>query len=842
MAEEKVVPHMTDLIKILRDESILKSFLVAINENKFDKEQATHLFMNLEKVNLNKETSKRYVGSLLTFTFIIEKETIHLSNYSMDYLKGILNYSDFILNCISRNVEWAYFLPDIFDIIDKSGHEIKKKDIILRLIEEGYDIPNKTTVGRYLSEILPVLEIAKIIEYKNNKASIGKRNRKEVISYARVNRKELLKMLLLAENRRTSKPKFRMIYRAAVKAHLPIRRKGNKFILKTQKQLEEIRAIDFTKSSEKKRKQFDSKWSLTDPLWDWQNEFLSKWMENKKGIAKVVTGAGKTHLAMAIIQKMKEEFDDLHVTIIVPTIVLLEQWYENLIQKLQISPEEIGLKGGGYSDNFQNKRVLIVVINSAIKGEFIEKETNGIKSNLLIVDECHRAGSKEFSKIFKAKRIFELGLSATPEREMDDAFENILEKELGPIIGTYTYNDAREDNIIPKFNIYNYAVILTDDEKREYAKLTKEIQQIIQRLKYKYPQLNDPKIKTEIALKKLQKSYPNDRDLFLFFEKTKKRKNEILYPAKNRKEFVKNILEKVLQETDTTEINVNESPISVSKQDRVIVFHEIITEINSLFYDLDSPNVSIYHSGLPNSLNRIGLDLYRSGQTKILLSVKALIEGVDVPKTNIGIIMASSSSQTQRIQSLGRVLRKAKGKDKTRLFIVYVKNTTDERIYSKTNWDEIIGHGNIDFRMWTEFGEVPIEAPRIIQEKKYEDLDLINENILQEGCIYPGKYEGETFSFDSYGKLFFKTVEGRSYLDKKYSEVWDIYRKYKPSGGKLLINRLGHILIKYSEKEYLETIYLGNIKDYIDEFNTFPFKINEFNDKHQDDIDRITIH
>ncbi len=185
---------------------------------------------------------------------------------------------------------------------------------------------------------------------------------------------------------------------------------------------------------------------------------------------------------------------------------------------------------------------MIVVINSAIKGEFIEKETNGIKNNLLIVDECHRAGSEEFSKIFKAKRIFELGLSATPEREMDDAFENILEKELGPIIGTYTYKDAREDNIIPKFNIYNYAVILTDEEKREYAKLTKEIQQIIQRLKYKYPQLKDPKIKTEIALKKLQKSHPNDRDLFLFFEKTKKRKNEILYPAKNRKEFVKNIL------------------------------------------------------------------------------------------------------------------------------------------------------------------------------------------------------------------------------------------------------------------------------------------------------------
>ena len=475
MPEEKVVPHMTDFVKVMRDESILKSFLVVVNENKFDKEEAANFLMNFADLNLNKQTSVRYIGSLRTFTFIIDKGIIELSDYSKEYLSGKYNYPDFILNCLSRNLEWAYFLPDIYDIVDKYGPEIKKKDIISHLIEEGYDISNKTTVGRYLSEILPVLEIADLIEYKNHKASIGKRNRKEVISYARINQKELLKMLLLAEKRRTPKPKFRMIYRATVKAYLPLR-KWRKSISKTQKQLEEIRGIDFSKSSEKKTKIFHSKWSLMDPLWDWQKEYLSIWMKNKKGIAKVVTGAGKTHLAMAIIQKMKEECNDLHVTIIVPTIVLLEQWHENLIYKLQISPDEIGLKGGGYSDNFHNKKILIAVLNSAIKGEFIEKETDGITNNFLIVDECHRAGSKEFRKIFNAKRDYELGLSATPEREMDNAFEDVLEKELGPIISTYTYNDALEDNIIPKFNIFNYAVILSDEEKREYSKLTKENQ------------------------------------------------------------------------------------------------------------------------------------------------------------------------------------------------------------------------------------------------------------------------------------------------------------------------------------------------------------------------------
>lgn len=822
MIEEKVVPHMMNIVKLLKHESSLKLFLETILKNKFDKENAIILLMTLPSINQNYETSKRCIGSLYTYSFLIINDFVELSDYSKEYLDGKLSYPDYILTCLSSNLEWAYFLQDIYDIIDKFRPSLKKSEIILQLKEEGYDISNKKTIGRYLSEILPVLDIAEVIKYDNYIASTGKRNRKDILYYARVNQRELLNMLQMAERRRISKPTLRRIYRATVKAHLPLR-KWRALTSNTQKELEDIRAIDIKKSEKLAKKIIDSKWQLKDPLWKWQKKFLELWLENKKGIVKVVTGAGKTHLAMAIIQKLKAEYEDLHITIVVPTIVLLEQWYENLTQKLQVSPNEIGLKGGGYSDTFQKKKILIIVINSAIKGGFIEKETNGIKHNLLIVDECHRAGAKEFRKIFKAKRDWELGLSATPEREMDNAFKEVLETEIGPIIGTYTYNNALEDNIIPKFDIYNYAVILNNQEKNRYTKLTKEIQKIVERLKYRYPQLNDSKVKMEIVLKNLQKKYPDDKDLFLYFQKTKERKNEILYPAENRKKFVRNIFDRVLEKKENVPSVPGDSPISVTPQDRVIVFHELIHEINSLFIELDSPYVSIYHSGFPNSLNRIGLDLYQSGQTKVLLSVKALIEGVDVPKTNLGIIMASSSSQTQRIQSLGRVLRKAEGKNETKLFIVYVKNTTDERIYRKTNWDEIVGKGNIVFRMWTEFGEVQIDEPQINEIQGYVELDFIDENMLEEGCIYPGKYEGESYSFDSNGKLFKKTNEGRSYIDENVYGFWQVFRKYKPSGGKLMVNELGHVLIKLNKKGKFETIYLGNIKNYVKDFRKYLF-------------------
>ena len=495
----------------------------------------------------------------------------------------------------------------------------------------------------------------------------------------------------------------------------------------------------------------------------------------------------------------------------------MEQWFENLVKKLQISPDEIGLKGGGHNGSFDGKSVLIIVINSAIKNNFIGRETKDIPHNLLIVDECHRAGAAKFRNIFSAHRDWELGLSATPEREADTAYEDVLVKELGEKIGSYTYNDALEDGIIPHFDIYNYAVILTNEEKIRYERLTKEIQKILERLKFRYPQLNNPKVKMEAILKKLQKKHPKDRDLFLYFQKTKERK-DALYSATNRKLLVKKILRSILSSKDkNTELQGNSPLSTISSKDRAIVFHEKIDEINSLFIDLDSVDVSIYHSGFPKSLNRIGLELYQSHQTKVLLSVKALIEGVDVPETNVGIIMASSSSQTQRIQSLGRVLRRAPGKDKTKLFVVYVRNTADERIYRRTrDWDKIIGKGNIEFRMWTEFGETKIDPPEFTSEKKYIESSFIDEKELVEGDIYPGKYEGVSFSFDSLGSLFQKTSRGRVYIENS-RDLWRVFRKYKPKGGKVLINKSGHALIKVKRGDRLETIYLGNFKYILEE-------------------------
>jgi superfamily II DNA or RNA helicase len=259
----------------------------------------------------------------------------------------------------------------------------------------------------------------------------------------------------------------------------------------------------------------------------------------------------------------------------------------------------------------------------------------------------------------------------------------------------------------------------------------------------------------------------------------------------------------------------HEVDLSLKEEDRVIVFHENIDEINDLFMSIDSPSVSIYHSQFPSSLNKIGLELYQRNATRVLLSVKALIEGIDVPSTNLGIIMASSSSRVQRVQSLGRILRKAEGKDETNLVIVYVHNTTDERIYQNTNWDALVGEGRVGFRQWSEFGELEIEDPGIKFQRKEEEKDVeVNEDELVPGGLYPGRYDGGLLSFDSRGKLFVRKENTREYLDIDTNGLWGLFRTNKPTGGSFKINKNGHVLIAIKDAEGWRRQFLGYAKDY----------------------------
>jgi superfamily II DNA or RNA helicase len=115
--------------------------------------------------------------------------------------------------------------------------------------------------------------------------------------------------------------------------------------------------------------------------------------------------------------------------------------------------------------------------------------------------------------------------------------------------------------------------------------------------------------------------------------------------------------------------------------ERIMIFSETIDSIQQLHDMLEASGVSArtIHNGVRRQereeiLQSWGRDYFP------LLSVHTLEIGYDVPQVGIAIIIASTSNMNQVAQRIGRVVRKAEGKEHAFVYIVYVSGTKDDNI------------------------------------------------------------------------------------------------------------------------------------------------------------------
>ena len=427
-------------------------------------------------------------------------------------------------------------------------------------------------------------------------------------------------------------------------------------------------------------------WHLSEniELYDWQKECISLWVENNySGTVKVVTGAGKTFLALGILQKLQNDIEnDLYVAVVVPTIVLMNQWFDEITSNTNITDKMIGFLGGGYDDRFtNNKRILLCVLNSAQKKlPSIVKKGNCGNKMLLVVDECHRAGASVMKNIFDTERRYSLGLSATPERNDDNEEsealnlidnpdsstdevydDSLLGKELGNIIYEMNLEDAFRMGIIPPYEISHYGLPLSSNERHRYELLKKEIKDLKDKL-WKIA-LSRNIYSNGDFIRWCNKYKGSDNESMqkrMYLSRIRERKS-LLYKAESRQQAVISLLKQEL----------NKNPDS-----KAILFHEDINEAMDLWGKLVQYGISAVpeNSRLSDSVRKKSIELFREGTANVLVSVKSLVEGFNVPSADLGIVVASSTSTRQRIQTLGRMLRKHRtvtGEIKTQKYTFY---------------------------------------------------------------------------------------------------------------------------------------------------------------------------
>jgi len=501
----------------------------------------------------------------------------------------------------------------------------------------------------------------------------------------------------------------------------------------------------------------------------WQEACRDQWFKSgKRGVIKVVTGAGKTVLACGIIERLQNtEAPMLCVAIVVPTVVLLNQWYELLTEHSNLPSTAVGRLGGGCQDKFDDSvRILVSVLNSAAtKLPKIAATLNA--PLLLIVDECHRAGAAQMSEVFHTRRVYNLGLSATPEREVEAAEDeeaalvdtepaepehfddSLLGQELGPIIFELGYLDALKDGILAKFQLQHYGLPLEPQERVRYEKMSREITDLRRSLQSQVKGRGmDGGALMGWARKVASRGGSALSAQAANYVALTGQRKQLVYHARARALAVERLVEQALAAADDT---------------RILLFHESVAEVMRLFALLRQKRVPVVaeHSQLPDSLRAESLHLFRTGAARVLVSARSLIEGFDVPAADVGIVVASSSSVRQRVQTLGRILRKKPGEDRAALLhVLYMAETSDEMIYEKQDWAVVTGAERNRYFAWdpTRPDGRPVEKESPPRRPKPTE-DKIDWALLRPGADYPGAYEGSEYSSDSQGNV--KEADGR---------------------------------------------------------------------------------
>ena len=412
-------------------------------------------------------------------------------------------------------------------------------------------------------------------------------------------------------------------------------------------------------------------------LYAWQEECLLRWKENKyRGIANVITGAGKTMLAMAaaieLISAVEAQGRELRIRIVVPTGALAIQWRLQILENLPgvFHKMEVSQYGGNRRDKVKVP-CTVYVVNSArytISRHIAEDLEEGYRV-FLIADECHHYGSPENRKIFDFRNrcrnadrdVFTLGLSATPECEN---FENILLPALGNEIYRYDFERGAAERTISAYWIGQIALSFSQEELYAYDELTIKLMQLYRQLVKEYPYLARKKGKD--FFREMRQLAREEEDLPAVYMNLSYQRAGISQNAVARVECVNSLVQKI------------------STSERIIIFSERIEQAEKMYQVLKPVfpgRVGRYHSGLASDIRKNELEIFRRGEYRILITCRAMDEGIDVPEVSVGIVLSSTAASRQRIQRLGRILRRAENKERAVLYYLFIKEALDDVAY-----------------------------------------------------------------------------------------------------------------------------------------------------------------
>jgi superfamily II DNA or RNA helicase len=348
-----------------------------------------------------------------------------------------------------------------------------------------------------------------------------------------------------------------------------------------------------------------------DHRWRHQKEALATFLERKRGILEMATGTGKTRTAISIINELFARGSARTAIVCAFGTDLLDQWYEVLVKE-----------GPPVYRSFGDHKEALQYLNDPEESILLSSRQNLVdvlprlgramtRKGLIVCDEVHGMGARSMVENLTGMIKpfgYALGLSATPDREYDQAGNDFVEAEIGPVIFEFGLEKAIRRGILCEFDYVELDYQFSADDKAA-------VRQAIKRYHARSRMADAPPIES----------------LYQELARIRKLSREKL------------------------------PPFAGLISTRPEILHRSILFVEEAAYGLEvqqllMPTGIDFHTYYAGD-DRSNLPRFARGELDCLITCHRISEGIDIRSVETIVLFASAKAKLETVQRLGRCLR-----------------------------------------------------------------------------------------------------------------------------------------------------------------------------------------
>ena len=371
-----------------------------------------------------------------------------------------------------------------------------------------------------------------------------------------------------------------------------------------------------------------------------------------RGILAMATGSGKTVTALALAARVADRTDGrLAVLVIAPFLNLIDQWRREASRfGLDLLPCAVDrkhwfdrLRSSVTSYNSGTRRVLgIATTGNTLRSALLQEQLARIRGPLLVIaDEMHNYGTEAAIESLPTSAKLRLGLSATWQRWRDDDGTDRLRGYFGDEVFSYGLEDALQDEVLTPYHYYPELIEFTADETQEYAELTGRIGR----------------------LQGGRGDEPSEAAKRLLIQRAR-----VVAAASAKTERLCELLSTRREETHIL-VYCGDGRVLDSDGERLT---RQVADVQRMIGRELGMRCATYTYDNSHQERRRLLEQFDRGHLQVLIAIRCLDEGVDVPDARQAYLLASTTNPKQYVQRRGRVLRRAPGKTRADVFDFFV--------------------------------------------------------------------------------------------------------------------------------------------------------------------------